>query len=412
MVTSNRSPHPIVLAVLDTPLQATAHVLPAPGPTISLGLDEADVISPASIGNNQVLQRFLRTIKDAGGRLHLIGLLSDAGIHASWDHLRALIEVAKEARVRVVVHALLDGVDVAPRSAARYIAALEAALDGGVGRIGTVSGRALGMDAEVRWERIEKVYKAILADGVDRVDSAQRGVDEACRFGNPETFVTPFVVFDYPGVSLVDGALHFHFAGAGAFALSTALAAPSFRAFGRKRGRPPFEGRFASLTPLHPSLPATTLFPRAPDLSILPLDVLTRAGRQVVVSAQGTPTELARNVIGAMREGHADLLLADFGNPENEARCDDPRAVASALGLITESVTAAGGRVLVLGGRDGLNRASLAQLGQSDVSDRLRLEGSVYDLAPTLLALLQVDAPRDLEGASLLPPAAARAAIG
>lgn len=116
---------------------------------------------------------------------------------------------------------------------------LEADVPGkvGVGRIGTISGRTFGMAPEGRSERTEKVFRAVMADDVDRKDTALTGIKEAGGFGVPEQFFAPFVVFDYPGVALIDTAIHFNFAADGARELSVALAAPSFDKFARKLPR-------------------------------------------------------------------------------------------------------------------------------------------------------------------------------
>jgi 2,3-bisphosphoglycerate-independent phosphoglycerate mutase len=401
MNAQNARPRPLVLAVLDARPPALG-VLEQRYPHARVRLEDADAITQESLTANQVVQRTLRKAKDMGGRLHLIGLVSDGGVQSSLAHLFALIDMAKSARVRVVVHALLDGVDVPPRSATRYIRELEAKLDGGVGRIGTVSGRALGMDCEARWERVEKVYRAITADGTDRIDSALRGIDEACAFGNPEGFLKPFIVFDYPGVSLVDSALHFNFGADGARALTHALAGTRFDRFARKGGRAPFGGRLACMTPYDTGLALPTLFPRAPDPSNLPLELLTSAGYAQVQYANGTASALAKASEAAIRSGQYDFVLADFANPDNTDRGGPAQALDGALGQIVEAARAVGGAVVILSGRDATNTSSLLYVNEADHGARVRDGGALGDLAPTLLALLQLRQPADVAGASLL----------
>ncbi len=226
---------------------------------------------------NDVIRRLVGQAKDFGGRLHLIGLVSDAGVYSSHHHLSALIEVAKKARVRVVVHALLDGREAPPRAAPRTIAELESKLAGGVGRIGTVSGRFWGMDSEDRWDRVEKCYRAILAADVHRADSALRGIEQSYDAGKTDEIMEPFVVFDYPGVSPVDVALHFHFRPEGSRALTHALANPRFDAFPRKGGRAPFGGRYACLTTCDDSLDVPVAWRKEPRPNVLP-ELLARAG--------------------------------------------------------------------------------------------------------------------------------------
>jgi 2,3-bisphosphoglycerate-independent phosphoglycerate mutase len=233
-----------------------------------LAPDEADkaridaAIEGGALATNPAIRTVIGRARELGGRLHLVGLVSDGAVHSSMAHLFALIDVAKRARVRVVVHAVLDGLDAAPGTAPRFIADIEGALDGGVGRIGTVSGRSWAMDHEGRWDRISKCYRAILAAEVYRADSALRGIEESYAAGKMDELVEPFVAFDYPGVSPVDAAIHFNFRPDGARQLTQALAAPNFHGFPRKGGRGPFMGRFVAMTTIDAMLDLPTAFPR------------------------------------------------------------------------------------------------------------------------------------------------------
>src|SRR5208283_829243 len=130
------------------------------------------------LADNEVVRRTIAKARDLGGRLHLIGVVSKSGVDSSLDHLFALIEVAKKAKVRVVVHAVLDGKEGPPRTALSTLAEVESKLVGGVGRIGTVSGRAWAVDCDNRWERVQKCYRAILAAETYRADSARVGIEQ------------------------------------------------------------------------------------------------------------------------------------------------------------------------------------------------------------------------------------------
>src|SRR5689334_9703568 len=115
-----------------------------------------------SLGKNEVIRGVIDKAKAAGGRLHLLGLVSDGGVHSHITHLGSLIETAAAAGVKVVVHAFLDGRDVLPGTAPGYLETLEKMLQGGAGVIGTVSGRYWAMDRDNRWERVERAYDAIV----------------------------------------------------------------------------------------------------------------------------------------------------------------------------------------------------------------------------------------------------------
>ncbi|HVH42378.1 MAG TPA: 2,3-bisphosphoglycerate-independent phosphoglycerate mutase, partial [Labilithrix sp.] len=132
-------------------------------------------VADHSLGKNPVLRGELEKARDAGGRFHLLGLLSDGGVHSHINQLFALIDTAHELGVPVVVHAFLDGRDVMPGTAPGYIAQLEQKL-AGKGVIGTVSGRYWAMDRDNRWERVEKAYKAIVHAEAPRFPTALEGV--------------------------------------------------------------------------------------------------------------------------------------------------------------------------------------------------------------------------------------------
>lgn len=394
-------PRTLALIAVDSTQVPLPAALEADAIRARLRLSDYDRITPDAITQNQVLKSALRKAKDNGGRLHLFGLVSDGGASSSLTQLFAIIDVAQRTGVRVIVHAFLDGMDVATGTAPKYIAELETRLASGVGRIGTVSGRTYGMAPEGRWDRIDKLYRAVMADNVDRMDTAIRGIEQACQFGVPEQFVAPFVVFDYPGVSLVDSALHFNFAPDGARELTQALAASSFTHFTRKGGRAPFGGRFTCMTPYDSSLGLPTLFPRAPDLAELPLDVIGAAGRATLCSARGPASEVSRATSAALRSGKYAFVLADLASPDNAARSRGD-AIDGAVREIAEAAQAVGGAVMVLGSRDASDSVPFVYVG--DPSPSVRADARVADLAPTVLELLQVPRPSEMDGVSLLVP--------
>src|SRR5271170_6468317 len=107
-----------------------------------------------TLATNAVVRAQIFAAKERGGRLHLLGLVSDGGVHSSLTHLFALIDIAHRRGVPVVIHAFLDGRDVQPRTAMGYLERLEAHLKG-KGTIATVAGRYWAMDRDNRWDRVE-----------------------------------------------------------------------------------------------------------------------------------------------------------------------------------------------------------------------------------------------------------------
>ena len=167
------------------------------------------------------------------GRLHLMGLVSDGGVHSGWDHLEACIELAAQEGVPdLVVHAFTDGRDTLPSSGAGYIAEVERWLRQ-AGRIGTVSGRYYAMDRDRRWERTKLGYDAIVhAEGL-RAGTAPAAVEEAYERGETDEFIRPTVIGDYDGMEDGDAVIHFNFRPDRARQLVSALGEPQFNEFDR-----------------------------------------------------------------------------------------------------------------------------------------------------------------------------------
>ena len=184
---------------------------------------------------NPVFLDIINTVKKNKGALHLMGLLSDGGVHSHNSHLYALLQLAKQEGVEnVFVHAFLDGRDVPPSSAAEYLEELEAKLtEIGVGKIATISGRYYAMDRDKRWDRVQKAYEAIaLGKGVKQASSAI-AIKNSYEEDTTDEFVVPVVVGDYTGMTSNDGAIFFNFRPDRARELTHAFVDTTFDGFGR-----------------------------------------------------------------------------------------------------------------------------------------------------------------------------------
>ena len=127
----------------------------------------SDAVADGTFADNPALVAAARRARDAGTRLHLMGLVSDGGVHSHVDHLRALVGLARREGVVAHVHAITDGRDVSPHQAAGLLATLETEWADGAARFATVCGRILAMDRDRRWERTQQYYRAVV-DGVGR----------------------------------------------------------------------------------------------------------------------------------------------------------------------------------------------------------------------------------------------------
>lgn len=145
---------------------------------------------------NPVFGEIIQAVRRQDSSLHLMGLVSDGGVHSHLTHLYGLLELARRSGLKkVYIHAFLDGRDVPPSSALGYIGAVEEkAAQLGVGRIATVAGRYYAMDRDKRWERVEKAYAAIVDRRGERAPDARSAVRQAYERGETDEFVLPTVV--------------------------------------------------------------------------------------------------------------------------------------------------------------------------------------------------------------------------
>jgi 2,3-bisphosphoglycerate-independent phosphoglycerate mutase len=427
-----------------------------------------NAVHDATIGTNPVIGKVLSDAKSKGGRLHLLGLLSDGGVHSMNTHLYALVDAAHAAGVQVVVHAFLDGRDVQPGTAPGYVRALAEHL-AGKGTIGTVSGRYWAMDRDNRWDRVEKAYKAIVHADAPHATTALAGIETSYAAKKTDEFVEPFVVGDYAGVdSTKDTALHFNFRPDRARELSRALTAQDFTEFPRKAG-PPFAS-YAGMTLYDTKLALPIAFPKETFTDIFP-EVIAKAGltqfrcaetekyahvtyffnggreeafhgeeRKMVPSPKEVATYdqkpemsaagVADETVKAIESGTFDFVLVNFANPDMVghtgmlgAAITAVEAVDDGIGRIVKAATDRGGVVLITADHGNCelmkdpatgaphtahttNPVPLVYVNEADRARVLRPGGRICDVAPTMLALLGLRQPAAMTGVSLFAAAA------
>ena len=184
---------------------------------------------------------FIKAIDSAvekGKALHLIGLLSDGGVHSHNTHLYALIEMAKKRGLKdVYVHALLDGRDVPPSSGKEYVEQLLKKLEEiGVGKVATVMGRYYAMDRDNRWERVEKAYAAMVYGQGEQYPCPVCAVSDSYEKNVTDEFVVPSVCGDFKGMNPDDSIIFFNFRPDRAREITRTFVDPDFSGFERKKG--------------------------------------------------------------------------------------------------------------------------------------------------------------------------------
>ena len=190
--------------------------------------------------HNPVLLDALRNSKAASGRLHLMGLLGDGGVHSHQRHMEALLEMARREKVPVVyLHLFLDGRDTPPNSAEQFILDLNEKLKAFPNtKIATVSGRYYAMDRDKRWDRVERAYVCLTEGAGNRAASALEAVRDSYRKNVTDEFVLPTAIDGVVPDGLIrdgDGVIFFNFRADRARELTRALTAETFAEFPRRR---------------------------------------------------------------------------------------------------------------------------------------------------------------------------------
>ncbi len=153
---------------------------------------------------NPALLQAIDAARDKGGAVHLMGLLSDGGVHSHLDHLFALLKLCGQRQMnRVFIHGFLDGRDVNPKSAAEYVARISSEMGKiGIGEFATIGGRFYGMDRDKHWDRIEKAYDAMVAGNGEKAANVFSAVEQSYEMRIFDEFVEPTVMIDQEGKPL------------------------------------------------------------------------------------------------------------------------------------------------------------------------------------------------------------------
>jgi 2,3-bisphosphoglycerate-independent phosphoglycerate mutase len=349
--------------------------------------------------SNPEISKAIAIAKQNGGRLHLLGLVSDGGVHSSIQHLFALIDGAEAAGVQVVVHAFLDGRDTPPKSAPGYLAKTLEHL-GNRGTIGTIAGRYWAMDRDKRWDRVEKAFHAIVHAEGAKASDAMAGLQSSYDAGKNDEFVEPRVLAGYHGVQKGDTALFFNFRPDRAREISEALTAAEFAHFDRsgaaggdRRSAPPF-AYYVCMTQYEERLALPVAFAKPTYTQIFP-EVISKLGfkqlrcaetekyahvtyffnggvetafpgeeRVLIPSPKDVatydlkPEMSARGVADAvekaLRETDLDFVLVNFANPDMvghtgilPAAIQAVEAVDEGVGRIVDAALAKNGAVFI-----------------------------------------------------------------
>lgn len=410
---------------------------------------------------NPVLMAAMAHATTTGRDLHLIGLLSDGGVHSMLDHVFALLRMARESGVqRVWVHAFLDGRDVPPKSGQTYLAKLQQGFQSlGIGRLATVSGRYDAMDRDKNWERTEKAYR-VMVDGVGPTASS---ADEALRLsyaaGVTDEFMAPTLVDPQGVIHDGDAVVFFNFRPDRARQITRALTDPAFDAFARPNWP---RVHFTCLTQYDQTLglPVAYLPQQLVDnLASVLADRRVRqlhtaetekyahvtfffnCGREepypledrILIPSPKVATydlkpemsapEVAAAAAAAIDGAQADVVIMNFANADMVGHTGNMAAtiraietVDAAVGRVVAALERMGGIALVTADHGNAEQMIDYQTGEPHTAHttnpvpllmvgrdaKLREGGVLADIAPTILELLEMPIPAAMTAKSLL----------
>lgn len=218
----------------------------------------SDAVEDGSIASNPALVKICQEVRSSNGKLHLVGLCSEGGVHSHITHLFGLLDLAKDQQLsQVCIHAITDGRDTAPSEGKKAIGQLQDYIDrNGVGQIVTISGRYYAMDRDRRWDRVQRAYDVMTHDGAGNGLTAVEVLQASYAEGVTDEFVLPVRIA--PGaIEPGDGVIFFNFRPDRSRQLTQALVSPKFNGFERQQITPL---SFVTFTQYDPELPVSVAF--------------------------------------------------------------------------------------------------------------------------------------------------------
>lgn len=417
---------------------------------------------------NPVLIAAMENAKKPGAALHVMGLLSDGGVHSHNTHLYALLKMAKEQGVsKVFVHAMLDGRDVPPASGTGYVKELEDKLkEIGAGKIATLMGRYYGMDRDTQWGRVNKAYDAMVcregiqsSDPVAAVEKSYQTIDAEGKNITDE-FVVPTVVADGEAVKAGDSVIFFNFRPDRAREITRAFVDPDFKGFERKGGKMPLH--FVCMTEYDATMPNVQVAFGPKELKMTMGETVSKAKKTQLRIAETTkyahvtfffnggeevkfegedrvliptpdvatfdlkPEMSAYPVCDAVVErilsGKYDMIVLNFANCDMvghtgifDAAVKAVETVDECVGRVVDATLKMGGTALItadhgnadkMAEADGTpftahttNRVPFCVVG---TPCKLREGGRLADISPTMLKLMGLPQPKEMDGTSII----------
>ena len=418
-------------------------------------------IEDGSFFENPAYLAAIRACKESGGALHLMGLLSDGGVHSHIDHLFALLELAKRQEVpQVYVHAFLDGRDVSPTSGLGFVRQLQDKMrELGVGQIADLSGRYYAMDRDSRWERLQRAYDALAGGSAPFAEDPCQAVRASYDAGVTDEFFEPVVCAKGGRIEEGDSVIFLNFRPDRAREMTRALVDPNFGEIKRKRGFLPVH--YVCTTEYDASMPNVSVaFPHeklenifgeylsklgmtqlriaetekyahvtfffnggqesvfpGEDRCLIPSPKVATYDLKPEMSAPAITEEAIRRI----ESGKYDVIILNFANCDMvghtgvfDAAVAAVETVDTCVAQVVKATTDLGGVALITADH-GNAEQMLDENGQPFTAHttnpvpfcivgaavRLR-DGRLADIAPTMLDLMGLNQPQEMDGKTLI----------
>ena len=414
-------------------------------------------------------EQFLEAVEHAkahGSKLHLMGLLSDGGVHSHYEHLFALLKLAKANNIKeVYVHGFLDGRDVGPTTALDYIRETEKQMEEiGVGKFASIHGRYYAMDRDRRWERVQLTYDALVNGTGSTAASATAGVRSSYDRDVVDEFVIPFVITEegkpVATVDTNDAVIFFNFRPDRAIQLSTVFTGEPFEGITYCK-KHPTNLKFVTFTHYSDEVKAQVAF-ESDNLVNTVGEVIAKSGKtqlriaetekyphvtffmsggreekfageeRILIASPKVATydlkpemsayEVTDALVEAIEADKFDAIILNYANPDMvghsgmlEPTVKAIEAVDECLGRVVDTILAKGGAAIITADHGNSDEVVTVE-GEPMTAHTTNpvpvivtkpgvelLEGGILaDLAPTMLDLLNVEQPAEMTGSSLI----------
>jgi len=405
--------------------------------------------------------------KENNKKLHAFGLLSDGGVHSYIEHLYAILRLAKKQGLdEVYIHGFLDGRDVGPQTARKYIEALQEQIkEVGIGKIATISGRYYSMDRDKRWDRVEKAYRAMAYGEGPAYTDPLEVVEDSYKNDIYDEFVLPSVIVDEDGAPVgkvedEDAVIFYNFRPDRAIQISNTFANEDFRSFERGENHPK-NLHFVCLTRFSETVNGFVAFKpvnldntlgevlaqnnlnqlRIAETEKYPHVTFFMSGgreaefpgeKRILIDSPKVATydlkpemsvyEVTDALLAEIEGDKQDAIILNFANPDMvghsgklEPTIKAIEAVDECLGKVVDAILAKGGDAIITADH-GNSDIIITEEGTPHTAHttnpvpvivtregaELREDGILADLAPTMLTLLDVEQPKEMTGKTLI----------